>query len=45
MGLSAKSGHGASGLSPIGVILKSRNECVLSQIGTEPDMTLDVARM
>ena len=24
--------------------LKRRNECALSQIGTGPDMTLDVAR-
>ena len=31
-------------LSPNGVALSSHCECALSQVGTRPDVTLDVAR-
>ena len=39
MGLGGISGHGASGIT-----LTKRHECALSQVGTRPDMTLDVVR-
>ena len=35
----------ARGQIPSGVALLSRYECVLSQVGTHPDMTLNVARI
>ena len=43
MWVSGISGRGASSLISSGAEVKYRHECVLSQVGTYPDMTLDVA--
>ena len=44
MWLSRAWGHGAGTVAAIELVLEDGHESALSEVGTHPDMTLDVAR-